>query len=190
MQRCHNPNSDNYPNYGGRGITVTPEWHQFENFYTDIEHIYDPKLTIDRIDNDGNYEPGNVRFVTKAANLRNRRNSMMTDELPQDQSITELAQDHGIHHMALYQRLNLGWTLEDALSKPVKEYSNKGKTRGKYQPRLTEEEYNEIMDMHDQGMSKNQIAKRTGRARTNISRIVSENAYRYFNQRRMNRAKS
>lgn len=73
LQRCNNPNSSAYKNYGGRGIKVHPSWLQFSNFLKDVGLKSDPKLTIDRIDNDGNYEPGNVRWATRTQQMLNQR---------------------------------------------------------------------------------------------------------------------
>lgn len=73
-QRCNNPNSRNYKNYGGRGIKLCDEWLVFENFYNwCVNNGYDRSLQIDRIDNDKGYEPNNVRFVDRTVNCRNRR---------------------------------------------------------------------------------------------------------------------
>lgn len=73
-QRCTNPNVDKYPRYGGRGVKVCQEWMtSFEAFYKwAMSHGYRDDLTIDRIDNDGNYTPENCRWVTNAENIRNR----------------------------------------------------------------------------------------------------------------------
>ncbi|KKL50919.1 hypothetical protein LCGC14_2300660, partial [marine sediment metagenome] len=63
-----------YKNYGGRGISICDRWKDsFKNFYKDVIVGYFDGLTIDRIDNDGNYEPSNIRFVTVKANNNNRR---------------------------------------------------------------------------------------------------------------------
>jgi hypothetical protein len=62
-QRCRNQNYHDYPNYGGRGITICERWARFEDFIADMGEC-PPGLTLDRIDNDGNYELGNVRNVT------------------------------------------------------------------------------------------------------------------------------
>jgi hypothetical protein len=74
-QRCFDPNHKSYPDYGGRGVGVCPEWHaDFMAFY---RHVGDapPGLSIDRIDVDGNYEPGNWRWATASEQVRNRRPS-------------------------------------------------------------------------------------------------------------------
>jgi hypothetical protein len=72
LERCFNSNNPSYDNYGGRGITVCEDWFSFENFYADMGDP-PPELSIDRFDNDGNYEPGNCGWVTRAQQLRNRR---------------------------------------------------------------------------------------------------------------------
>jgi hypothetical protein len=71
--RCENPKEAGYKNYGGRGITVCERWRSFENFYADVGDRPSPKHSIDRINNDGNYEPGNVRWATRTEQNRNRR---------------------------------------------------------------------------------------------------------------------
>ena len=72
-QRCYNPESKFYPRYGGRGITVCDRWNNsFTAFFEDMGLRPSPKHQIDRIYNDGNYEPGNCRWVTNEVNTRNR----------------------------------------------------------------------------------------------------------------------
>jgi len=71
-ERCDNPNNSSYKWYGGRGIKVCERWYTFENFFADMG--YRPEKTeLDRINNDGDYEPGNCRWVTHKENCNNRR---------------------------------------------------------------------------------------------------------------------
>ena len=72
LQRCFNPHSKAYLYYGGRGITVCERWLIFENFYADMGDP-PPGMSIDRIDNEGNYEPGNCKWSTASEQVRNRR---------------------------------------------------------------------------------------------------------------------
>ena len=75
ITRCTNPNRKKWPDYGGRGITVCERWrNSFENFLADMGPRPSPKHSVDRYpNNDGNYEPGNVRWATKAEQANNRR---------------------------------------------------------------------------------------------------------------------
>lgn len=71
--RCSNPNATGYDRYGGRGIVVCPEWHSFEVFLSDMGFKPSPGHSIDRIDNDGNYEQDNCRWATRIEQQRNKR---------------------------------------------------------------------------------------------------------------------
>jgi len=72
--RCLRPSHPSFSRYGGRGITVDPAWDSFERFLADVGRRPAPDLSLDRIDNSGNYEPGNVRWATAKQQATNRRN--------------------------------------------------------------------------------------------------------------------
>jgi hypothetical protein len=73
LSRCEDPRNIGYHLYGGRGIRVCEHWHSFENFLADVGFPPTTSLTLDRIDNDGDYEPGNVRWATKREQRLNQR---------------------------------------------------------------------------------------------------------------------
>lgn len=78
MQRCYNPKYKRFADWGGRGIIVCDDWHNPNNFGKWAEENgFQKGLQIDRINNDGNYEPSNCRFVSATENMRNRRNSII-----------------------------------------------------------------------------------------------------------------
>ena len=79
-ERCSSANNKGYDNYGGRGISVCDKWQEFEPFYKwAIANGYKKRLEIDRIDNDGNYEPDNCRWVTSKQNCRNTRKNIKVE---------------------------------------------------------------------------------------------------------------
>jgi len=119
LERCNNPKRRVYPYYGGRGIEVCERWRIFENFLADMGH--EPKgYTLDRINVDGNYEPGNCRWASRKEQARNtRRNNVITFN-GKSLSLSEWEDELGISQSVLGQRLRAGWTPEDALTRPLR----------------------------------------------------------------------
>lgn len=112
IQRCSNKNGVYFCDYGGRGISVCERWHKFENFLSDMGEA-PPSLTIDRIDNDGNYEPGNCRWATRKQQVRNRRKSKRVTVFGKDMLFVEACELYGIEYKRAFARITkLGWSPE------------------------------------------------------------------------------
>lgn len=124
--RCCNPNADQFPDYGGRGIVVCEHWlESFENFLADMGER-PPGTTIDRINCNGNYEPSNCRWATVKEQCRNKRKNHRLNWEGRDWALAELAERYNHQFNTLAQRLKKGWELERALLTPTKHKSNDG----------------------------------------------------------------
>lgn len=116
MDRCYNPECEAYPNYGGRGIVVCEAWHSIEAFIAGLPAGYQEGLEIDRRDNDGNYEPGNVRWATRSENTDNRRTGASLEWRGRTQSVDRWAKETGINRATIDTRLQAGWPIDQVLS--------------------------------------------------------------------------
>lgn len=128
--RCTNPNHPAYPNYGGRGITLSDEWADPAAFIDALGTRPTPKHEIDRIDNARGYEPGNVRWTTRTVNSRNRRSSVWVEYRGQRRLFIEVCEEHDIRQDTVKWRLKRGYTLEDALTEPVRAKAPNGSASG------------------------------------------------------------
>lgn len=117
--RCSNPRNAYYAYYGGRGIQVCERWQKFENFVADMG-VRPPGLTIDRIDNDRGYEPGNCRWVTRQVQQNNRRANHMLTYMGRTATMADWARDVGLTFKALSNRIYSGWPTDKALTTPAK----------------------------------------------------------------------
>jgi hypothetical protein len=109
--RCLNPNDTAYPHYGGRGISICERWSRFENFFADMGQC-PPKGELERINNEGNYEPGNCRWATRAEQLRNTRRTTSIEYGGRKWCRTDLAAHLGIRPDTLKRRIASGWPQE------------------------------------------------------------------------------
>lgn len=118
-RRCLNSNTPEYPNYGGRGISVCQRWlDKFENFYEDIGVRPSKKHSIDRIDVNGNYEPSNCRWATVSEQQNNRRNNVRLEFNGLEMTISEWAKRLRMNNSIIESRLRKGWSIEAALTYP------------------------------------------------------------------------
>ena len=118
-KRCGNQNNPSYKYYGGRGIKVCDRWlNSFKNFYEDMGKKPSGK-SLDRINNDGNYEPRNCRWATYKEQGRNRKDNPCYKYKGGKKLLLEIAEETGINYFTLWSRLKRNWTPEKAFSTPV-----------------------------------------------------------------------
>jgi hypothetical protein len=114
--RCNNPRNRQYSDYGGRGIRVCDEWSKsFEAFLADMGERPAPHLSLDRIDNDGNYEPSNCRWATREEQQRNTRKSLIFQIHGESMALPEIVEKTGLPYHRIYRRLREGRTIQQAI---------------------------------------------------------------------------
>lgn len=131
LQRCNNPNKINYKDYGGRDkpITVCERWSNkemgFKNFLEDVGKI--PKnLTIDRINNEGNYEPNNWKLSTMVEQSKNKRNNIMIPLDGKFLCLKDYCKEKNLNYNTISNRINeSGWSIEKALNTPIRKYKRR-----------------------------------------------------------------
>ena len=124
--RCQNPNRPKYGIYGARGISVCDEWQSFANFHKwAVANGYADCLTIDRIDNNGNYCPENCRWATALEQNRNRSCSLNVLFAGEVRSVSEVAAITGMDYYLLRSRLKRGMDIETAIAAPFKTHKRR-----------------------------------------------------------------
>jgi hypothetical protein len=119
-RRCSNPQDHKYQDYGGRGITVCDQWKEsFETFFKDMG-ARPPAHTIERIDNNGDYEPNNCRWATPVEQNQNRRSNIWVEWQGERMILRDAINRAGLPRKAVEHRLKRGWPLERALSTPIR----------------------------------------------------------------------
>ena len=130
--RCYNEKQIGYKNYGARGIKVCDEWLNktdgFVNFYKwSINNGYKENLTLDRINNDGNYEPTNCKWSTTMEQANNTRSNRFITYKNKTKTIAEWSRELNIPHYLIRNRLNMGWAVENIFERKVGKNGRRGK---------------------------------------------------------------
>jgi hypothetical protein len=119
-KRCGDPTHHHYQNYGGRGIRVCEQWQaSFSAFLEDVGKRPSKSHSLDRIDNDGHYEPNNVRWATPTDQARNRRNNTLISVGDRTLPIAAWAEISGLSAATISYRFHHGWTPERAVFAPL-----------------------------------------------------------------------
>lgn len=124
--RCTRESCRAYTSYGGRGISVDPAWSDFERFLSDVGPRPSPAYTLERVENDGNYAPGNVKWATRSEQARNTRRTVLLTFNGKTQCAKDWAAEVGIPYWTLMDRINVqGLSAEDALTRPRGRWAQK-----------------------------------------------------------------
>jgi hypothetical protein len=169
--RCDRAKDKSYAYYGGRGIKVSDRWQSFENFIADMGERPEG-MTIERVDSNGNYEPGNCRWASRTEQAHNKRNNVHLTANGKTQTMMEWAHELGVSHTAIVYRLKAGWPVERALTEPAPDRPN-----GK----LTLEQAQWAIDAYP-GLSFAKIGARLGVSDTNIINIVKGKTFKNLNR--------
>lgn len=117
--RCYNHNSPEYQRYGGRGITICDEWRNSLKSFCDwaMANGYSDNLTIDRINNDGDYSPENCRWTTNKVQSNNRGNHVLLEINGETKNVAQWSEESGVKYGTIYARYLRGWTGENLIRK-------------------------------------------------------------------------
>lgn len=123
FKRCYDPSNKRYANYGGRGIKICEEWLVNQRvFYKWVsENGYEPGLTIDRIDVNGNYQPSNCRFATMIVQQNNTTRNRRLTWSGRTLTVAEWSRELGVASKAIQHRVDRGWDVERIFTQPYRE---------------------------------------------------------------------
>lgn len=120
-ERCEYSRHPHYDDYGGRGIKVCEAWNRYLPFAKwAFKNGYSWGLSLDRIDVDGCYSPSNCRWATQKEQQNNKRSNRIIEYDGEKYTLTQLAERFGIRRTTLKERLNMGWSVEDAVNRPIR----------------------------------------------------------------------
>lgn len=176
--RCRTKGHRVYGRYGGRGIDICEQWMDFHVFVSDINRLIGQRpegCSIDRIDNDGDYEPGNVRWADMKTQARNTRsNVQIKSDSGEVATRPEWAERSGLSIDVIRCRLARGLSIDEAISCPARrgEYSGKAK--------LTNKDVYEIREKHVSGMTLREIATQHGVSKQCIHDIITRRKWSHL----------
>jgi hypothetical protein len=120
IERCERSYHNRFHRYGGRGIRICERWrHDFEAFLADMGPLPGPRYSIERIDNDADYEPGNCRWATPKEQARNTRRNRLVTYAGRTLCVNAWAEELGMNRRTISARLKKGWSPEQALTLPL-----------------------------------------------------------------------
>lgn len=116
--RCYNKKNKRWEDYGGRGIIVCARWQSFDLFHADMGDPPGKEYSIDRKENNGNYEPNNCRWIPMSEQMRNRRNNRWITANGETRLLEDWSKLTGINKTTIFHRIvRMGWSEQDAVTK-------------------------------------------------------------------------
>lgn len=119
-QRCRNPKNKQYPEYGGRGISVCDSWLRFENFFRDMGERPFKGASLERKDNNKGYSPDNCKWADRNTQNNNKRNNRPITINGVTKNLCQWADHYGIGHTTIFHRIKAGWDVERAITQPAR----------------------------------------------------------------------
>jgi len=172
IYRCNNPKATGFDRYGGRGISVCDRWKDIENFIKDMGERPSPIHSIDRVNNDGHYEPGNCRWATPKEQCRNLSNNSLLTWGEETCCVSEWAERLSMKPNTLTYRIRRGWSTGEALGFEKRE-----------RPTIDRKVSNdEIIELHEAGLNQVEIGKELNLDSSVISRRFKEMGLRPTNK--------
>lgn len=181
ISRCERPKNRGFKYYGGRGIRVDPRWrNSFDAFYESMGPRPSSEHSIDRIDNNGNYEPGNCRWATRKQQARNKRTNHMVEVDGRVGTVTDMAIEAGKNPPSVFSRIGRGWdpasAIKDPPMTPEQKAARRRKLPGETNPasKLTDDDVRKIRDAYSPNkIGKWRLAKAFGVSKNAIALILS-----------------
>lgn len=187
--RCNNPAHTDYPNYGGRGIKVCDRWkYSFEAFFADFGLIPDG-MTIDRIDVNGDYEPGNCRLASPTVQARNKRNNALATHDGVTLTLREWSERLNLTYSTLRARRRRGCTDAEILSPTklarrdlaqMKGRPTGGRGEKNVSAKLTEPLVREVFRLNAAGHTQVSIANHVGVTQGTVSKILRRTIWKHL----------
>lgn len=178
VRRCHgSPDVRTWAAYGGRGISVCEEWRgSFVAFVAAVGPRPSPNHSLDRIDNNGNYEPGNVRWATRREQQGNRRATRTIELSGSRLRVADVARASGLDPTTIVTRLRNGWSANDAVSLPTVTTAGMRNHKAK----LTDDLVKQIRARSGAGESAVALSQETGVDYSTIRRVVNRKSWRHI----------
>lgn len=129
MRRCYDVSCPAFPDYGGRGVTVQDDWHDFRRFFADVPPRPTAGHTFGRVDNSGGYSRRNTRWETRTQNNNNRRNNVLITAQNKTMTAAEWGRNTGLSRGLVLERVKIGWSPEKAATTPAGRPGQKPRTK-------------------------------------------------------------